>query len=227
MIRRLALAMAGLSLLPSAAAACALELILAVDVSGSIDAEEWRLQSEGMAAAFEDPAVVEAIEGLPGGMLVTYTQWSGLAQQRQVTGWHMLADRASAAAFAEEVRTAGRRWSMFSTAIGEALRHARRVSRDAPFGCARRVIDVSGDGYSNEGLYPGPMADALAAEGYQVNGLVIQGAEPDPAPFYELEVIAGKDAFVEVASDFQDYARAFRRKLLREIGVDLVVGRAE
>lgn len=210
--------------LPGPALACALELILAVDVSGSIDPEEWALQAEGMAAAFEEPAVIAAIEGLPGGVLVTYTQWSGIAQQAQVTPWALIRNGAEARAYAGQVRRAWRRWSLFSTAIGEALRHARDISREAPLSCARKVVDISGDGYSNEGPFPGPMADEMAAEGFVINGLVIEGAEPDPVPHFLLEVIAGKGAFVETAADFDDFPAAFQRKLLREIGSDLVVG---
>jgi hypothetical protein len=219
-----ALGLAGLAAAaPGAAAACALELILAVDVSGSVNAREYALQAAGMAAAFRHPDVAEAVEAMPGGMAVAVTQWSGLTRQRRMTGWHLLSDAASLAAFAERLETTPRAWRNFSTAIGEALAHARAVSREAPVTCRRRVIDVSGDGVSNEGPPPRAAADRLAAEGYTVNGLVILGAEPDPAAHYAAEVIAGPGAFVEVAADFEDYPRAFLRKLLREIAPPVIV----
>jgi Ca-activated chloride channel family protein len=83
--------------------------------------------------------------------------------------------------------------------------------------CKRRVIDVSGDGVSNEGRAPRAMADALAAMGYTINGLVIKGDSPDPVKYYRVNVLAGQNAFLEVAHDFEDYPRAILRKLLKEI----------
>ena len=224
--KTLALA-AGLVLAPLPAAACALELILAVDVSGSIDTREFRLQMEGLAAAFESPKLVAAVAALPGGALVTLTHWSGSARQRQMTEWHRVTDAVSMAGFAAETRAAGRAWRNFSTAIGDALVHAAQVSANVPVPCKRRVIDVSGDGVSNEGAAPRAIADALAAQGYTVNGLVIRGADPDPVAHYRSEVIAGPGAFVEIADGFEDYPRAILRKLLRELDQPLIVSQAE
>ncbi len=202
---------------PKAAAACALELVLAMDVSGSINAREYALQAGGLADAFEAPALIAAVETLEGGMLVTLTQWSGGSRQRHVTGWHHVSDGPSLAGFAEAIRQSPREWRNFSTAIGEALIHASLVSETAPATCARRVIDVSGDGVSNEGRPPKPEALALADRGFVINGLVIRGADPDPVEHYIEEVIAGPGAFVEVAENFEDFPRAILRKLLREI----------
>ena len=111
----------------------------------------------------------------------------------------------------------GARGATSRPAIGEALEHARLVSADAPMPCERRVIDVSGDGVSNEGRPPRPVAQTLADLGFTVNGLVIRGADPDPLPHFEMEVIAAPGAFIEVAASFEDYPRAILRKLLREI----------
>lgn len=216
----------GLAFAPAGAAACALELILAVDVSGSIDGEEWRLQSDGMAAAFEDPVVIDAIASLEGGLLVTYTQWSGTSRQAQVTDWHLVEDAAGSARFAGAIRDAGRRWRNFSTAIGDALRHAQAVSSTAPAVCRRRVVDISGDGISNEGEHPLTASRRLEAAGYQVNALVIRGASPDPMVHFRELVIAGPGAFIEPADGFADYPRAIRRKLLREIDQDQLVSEA-
>lgn len=219
--------LAALALLPGPAAACALELVLALDVSGSINAREYALQIGGLADAFETETVAEAVATLDGGMLVTLTQWSGGSRQHHATAWHHVSDSASLAAFAGAVRGAPRAWRNFSTAIGEALFHAERVSLTAPARCERRVIDVSGDGVSNEGRTPRPVSERLAAAGYTINGLVIRGAEPDPVRHYETEVIAGPGAFVEIAADFEDYPRAILRKLLREIDRPLLVSEAD
>jgi Ca-activated chloride channel family protein len=224
-MRLLALALA-LLLPPLPAAPCALELILAIDVSGSIDSNEFDLQSSGLASAFEDPSLITAIEALEGGALVTVTQWSGKSRSDQVTAWHRLTDARSMAALAAEIRAAGRVWRNFSTAIGEALIHAAEVSATAPETCKRRVIDVSGDGVSNEGTAPSEVSRLLAAKGYIINGLVIRGAQPDPVAHYRAEVIAGPGAFVEVARDFTDYPRAILRKLLREIDQPMILSAA-
>jgi Ca-activated chloride channel family protein len=213
----------GLLLAPAPASACALELILAVDVSGSIDSSEFDFQANGLADAFENPSLIAAIGEIEGGLLVTMTHWSGSTRHRQVTGWHRVTDAGSMAAFAAEARTAGRAWRNFSTAIGEALIHAADVSATAPETCKRRVIDVSGDGVSNEGRTPSTVSGALAAQGYTINGLVIRGADPDPVAHFRAQVVAGPGAFVEVAADFADYPRAILRKLLREIDQPLIL----
>jgi Ca-activated chloride channel family protein len=222
-----ALLLAGLAGAPAGAEGCALELILAVDVSGSIDEQEFALQMEGLAAAFEDRALIDAVEVQEGSVLVTLTQWSGASRQRQVTAWHLLDSGASMAAFARAIRHSGRDWRNYSTAIGEALRHALKVGETAPERCRRRVVDVSGDGVNNEGRAPRAMADALAAIGYTVNGLVIRGDTPDPVKHYEVNVLAGPRAFLEVAASFKDYPDAIRRKLLREVEERALVSQAE
>lgn len=215
-----------LALSPGPVLACALELILAVDVSGSINKEEFALQTEGMAAAFENPDLAEAIIHQDGGVLATLTQWSGATRQRQVTDWHLLTGPDSMAAFAQQIRRGGRDWRNYSTAIGEALFHAMKVGETAPVACKRKVIDMSGDGVSNEGRAPRSMADALAALGYTINGLVIKGDTPDPVRYYKRNVLAGPRAFLEIARDFEDYPRAILRKLLREIEQQALVSEA-
>jgi Ca-activated chloride channel homolog len=217
----------GLLVTPATAGTCALELILAVDVSGSIDSSEFALQTNGLADAFENPSLIAAIGELEGGVLVTMTNWSGSTRNRQVTGWRLLTDTASMALFADEVRASGRAWRNFSTAIGEALAHAAEVSATAPQVCERRVIDISGDGVSNEGRSPSSVSGALAARGYTVNGLVIRGADPDPVAHFRSQVIAGPGAFVEIAADYADYPRAILRKLLREIDQPLILSETE
>lgn len=220
-MRAAAALLAGLLAVP--APACELELILAVDVSGSVNAQEYRLQTEGMAAAFRAPAVARAVAALDGGMIVSVTQWSGISRQALILDWTHLAAPEQLHAFAGRIETMPRRWRSFSTAIGEALLNAEAVSAGAPLRCARRVVDVSGDGVSNEGVSPGPIARRLAAGGHTINGLVIRGADPDPAGHYAREVIAGPGAFVELAEGFADFPRAFLRKLLRELEPPMIL----
>lgn len=216
-MRRLSWIAGGLAMVPGAALGCALELIMAVDVSGSVDEREFTLQTEGMAAAFEHPSMIRAIEAQEGGVLATVTQWSGRQRHKQVTGWFLMEGPADMAAFATAIRQSGRDWRNYSTAVGEALIHAGEVGATAPHACKRKVIDVSGDGVSNEGAAPRPIANQLAAQGYTINGLVIRGDSPDPVAFYEREVLAGERSFIEVARNFDDYPRAILKKLLREI----------
>ncbi|MEM8840952.1 MAG: DUF1194 domain-containing protein [Pseudomonadota bacterium] len=204
-------------LAPGPALACGLELILATDVSGSIDQQEYRLQADGLAMAFRDARLINAIGEMEGGVIVTHIHWSGASRQGQVTPWRHLTDAASIQAYSAELAGAGRLWRNFSTAIGEALRYARTLSASAPLDCRRRVVDVSGDGISNEGGMPRPAADLLGAVGFVIKAVVLRGADPDPVDHYRDEVITGPGAFVEVATDFEDYPAAILRKLLREI----------
>ncbi len=227
MIRALVLSVLGLTALPRAALACALELILAVDVSGSVDEREFTLQTEGMARAFEDPKLVEAIVHQEGGIWAVVTQWSGASRQRQATEWHLLTDQDSMATFAQSIRRSGRDWRNYSTAIGEALHHALKVGETVPATCKRRVIDMSGDGVNNEGRAPRAVADALQAMGYTVNGLVIRGDTPDPVRYYEVNVLAGDQSFLEIAEGFDDYPEAILRKLLREIEQHALISEAQ
>lgn len=206
---------------PAAASArCALALILALDVSGSVDAREWRLQSEGLAAAFRDPALIEAVLDLEGDLAVAVTQWTGASRQGVALVWRRLSAPADIAAFADALERMPRMWRHHSTAIGEALDHAVAFGRVAPEGCRRQVVDISGDGVSNEGGPPSEARLRALASGWTVNGLVIEGAAPPPLPHYREEVVIGPGAFVEVAASYDDFAPAMLRKLLREIRAD-------
>ena len=202
---------------PAGAAECGLELVLAMDVSRSVVDSEYDLQMGGLARAFRDPEVVEAISWIQGGVMATVTQWSGPESQVQPVPWLHLTDGATAVTFAAAIERQERTYIASYTAIGEALFHANSLSATNPLRCKRRVIDVSGDGASNRGRAVRPMAEALAANGVTVNGLVILGAWPDPAEFYLHNVVRGNGAFLETAANFADYANAIKRKLLREL----------
>jgi len=194
-----------------------LALVLALDSSGSVDFGEFDLQKLGIAGAFRDDEVIEAIERwAPRGIAVSVVHWSGRGQQRVAVDWTRVVDRASAAALA--VRIEGMRRSMLAeTALGEALRFAIDHLERGPYRGVRRIIDVSGDGRSNVGVAPGPLRDAAAAAGITINGLAILNDDLAVDLYYADQVIGGHDAFVTTARDFDDFARAMRLKLLREI----------
>lgn len=206
---------------PDRAVACGLELVLAIDVSWSVGSAEFELQRDGLAAAFRDPKVQDAITWTEGGIMATVTQWSGARSQQQTVPWAHLTGSDSAAAFSVEIERQERTFRASYTAIGAAMIHAEALGASNPLRCSRRVIDVSGDGVSNHGPPPGPVADDLAARGVTVNGLVILGAWPDPAAFYRDNVVRGDGAFLEVAQGFDDYPAAILRKLLRELAPQL------
>ena len=217
-MRRRASALAiSLALASAPAGACGIELVLAVDVSRSVVNPEYDQQMGGLAAAFRDREIIDAITSIPGGIAVTVFQWSGPESQMQTIPWRLISTPGQIAGFADAIAIDRRRFFAAYTAIGEALWHANALSAGNPWACDRRVIDVSGDGVSNRGRWPREIADALAANGVTVNALVIAGGHPDPVPYYREEVIAGPSAFIVVADGFADYARAIREKLLREL----------
>lgn len=194
-----------------------LELVLAVDVSGSVDVSEFELQTRGLAEAFRDPAVIAALEAFaPGGVAVALVQWSGRRQQMLVIEWTVVSDAASAGALAERIEGTGR-WLLGETAIADALTFAIEQLEGNRFAGARRVIDISGDGPTNAGGDPDPIRDAAALAGITINGLAIVNEMPALDLYYAEHVIGGPGAFLLTAKDYQDFTRAMRQKLLREI----------
>jgi hypothetical protein len=195
-----------------------IELVLAVDVSGSVDAGEQELQRVGIADAFRDPTVVEAIARLPAGLAVAVVGWAGAGQCRTIVGWRHLTNRQTAEDFAGRVAAAfpvafdaaGK------TALGDALSWSvAELAHNAFHG--RPVIDVSGDGRSTDGAYPGPVRDRATAAGVTINGLAIVNQEPYLADYYRRTVIGGPGAFVMSATGYESFAEAIRLKLLREL----------
>lgn len=209
------------------AQACRLALALALDVSSSVDSEEYALQTEGLAAALEDPEVMEAIL-LPGGpVAIAIFEWSGREQQALVSDWRVLDSPADVAALAAAVRGARRSHSEYPTALGHALAYAAELFKSAP-PCANRTIDVSGDGANNDGYEPYHAYRAFDFEGVTVNALVVGGPRrPALIRYFQTLVIRGELAFTEVADGYADFGRAMHRKLLREIRPPMVVGAAE
>lgn len=195
---------------------CALSLVLAIDVSSSVSEDEYLLEMQGTANALRDPEVVEAIR-LSGGIQLIAFEWSGRNQQVEILPWTMLRTESEVFAAADRIYSHPRGYSDLPTALGFALGYSAIQLQNAPIACSRQAIDVSGDGVNNEGYEPFLAYRNFVFDGVQVNGLVIAGARPDPVPYYKQHVIFGPGAFVEIAAGFEDYERAMKRKLLREI----------
>jgi hypothetical protein len=200
-------------------------LVLAVDVSRSVDEDEARLQREGYRNAVSDPMVVEAIRGgMIGAVGLAYVEWAGAEYQRLVLPWTRIAGQGDATAWAERLAEAPRA-SLSWTSISAGLDFSRAVLEQAPYDGTRRVIDVSGDGVNNSGGPVETARDRLVAEGVTINGLPIVNDRPTfgrmpPLPlddYFRESVIGGPGAFVVVAEDFASFGNAVKRKLSREI----------
>jgi hypothetical protein len=228
------IAFAALAMLLAAASAASqelpvdLELVLAVDVSGSVDKHEAEQQRIGYVAAFSDPAVAQAIQGnFHGRIAVAYVEWSGAEQQHTLIDWRLLSDERSAQALAAELAESPIVRLMY-TSISGAIDYCVPMFDDNGYAGERRVIDISGDGPNNRGR---PLADARAAalaRGITINGLPILNDRPQPwnglTPiemnldrYYAEQVIGGPGAFTVVAEDYTAFREAILTKLILEI----------
>jgi hypothetical protein len=202
------------------AEAASLALVLAVDVSASVTPDSYQLQHDGIARAFENATLVQAISAAPGGVEVLVLEWSDPDKIKVTVGWTRVVDRDTAAAFSGAVR-ATRRSSGGLTAIGPALLAAAAAFDNLPEPAQQRMIDVSGDGMANFGSPPMAARDRIVAAGISINGLAILTEEPWLEGYYRNNVIGGPGAFVVVAQDFRSFAEAMARKLVREIAGDV------
>lgn len=200
-----------------AEAGCRLALALGLDISSSVDADEDRLQREGLANALASLQVQAAILSVPGETVaLAVFEWSGRYQQDMVLNWRMLASSRDVQSAAAEIRASRRSYAEFPTAIGYALGYAAGVFAQAP-PCLFQTLDMSGDGVNNEGFAPRLAYANFPLDAVTVNGLTIGGRADDLAGYYRRELIKGPGAFVEEARDFTDFERAMRRKLVREL----------
>ncbi|MCU0903412.1 MAG: DUF1194 domain-containing protein [Tabrizicola sp.] len=230
MLRLLTLAFCLAAPVP-ALADCRLALALAVDVSRSIDSQDYGIQTEGLAAALEDREVRAAILGPEGEVALAIYFWSGRGHQDLVQPWVMLDSPEAVDAVVWTLRRTPRPEARLATALGDALRYGAGLMVEAP-DCARRVIDVAGDGQNNEGISVARTYEREDFSGITVNGLAVGEHEAGILDYYLTQVIRGPGAFVESAPRQTDYPAAIRRKLLRElmgpmIGLGSAPGRKE
>ena len=210
-------------LLVSAASAKAqttvdLQLVLAMDASGSVSASRFELQKKGYAAAFRHPRVLQAIRsGMHGAIAVTITQWTGPTLQVQTVPWTLLKDEASILAFAAAVEKTPRELFSGGTSISGAIDHAVRLLPSAPYRGLKRVVDVSGDGANNRGRLVTDARDDAVRAGVIINGLPILELEPFLDKYYFDNVIGGPGSFMIPAETYEKFADAVLRKLVLEI----------
>jgi hypothetical protein len=232
-VTRFLLLMVATALLVPAAAPAAepvdLLLVLAADVSRSVDGAKFQLQREGYAAAISEPRVLEAVRsGRHGRIGLTYVEWSGTGSQRVLIDWTMIADAASAKGFGDRLLEAPRSFAD-RTSISGAIEFAMGQLARAPFDSDRRTIDISGDGTNNAGRDVKAARDEALAQGVTINGLVIFSETPlswnpdhtNPPGgldnYYRNNVVGGPGAFVVAAQDFGSFGQAIIKKMIAEV----------
>lgn len=203
---------------------CKLALVLAMDISSSVNQREYDIQLQGLAQAFRTPEVIEAILTPKGvGIAAIVYEWSGYNQQDIVIPWTMLDNEAVILDIAATLAAHRRPYSDLTTALGKSVEYGARMFGRAP-PCGRKVIDISGDGENNDGVGPEFYRAQGKLNGITINGLVVEGAVPDPVAYYRDHVIQGPGAFVARARDFDDYPSVMIGKLLREIDQEMILG---
>lgn len=222
----LALALGGLLAGQAGAQTCRLALALALDVSSSVDAREYALQRDGIVYALGDPQVQDALFAGPEHVALAVFEWSGAAEQVLVLDWTRLRTPADLDRVRARLGAVARIHSELPTALGEALVYADFLFRSAPKDCLFHTLDVSGDGRSNEGADPGRVYALLGWDRITVNGLAVGGELEGVDAYYRDELIRGPGAFIEIADNYDDFAETMRRKLIRELGVQ-VLGRLD
>jgi hypothetical protein len=204
-------------------------LVLAADVSRSIDDEEFNLQRKGYANAITDPEVLSAIiGGKHHAIAVTFVEWAGVGEQNIVIDWTVVHDGEAAAAIASTIMSAPRSF-VGRTAIGSAIDFAAQRLQASPAEAERRVIDVSGDGTNNSGRPVTEARDEAVATGITINGLAIVNTRSSPGyafhtqppgglpKYYKENVTGGPDSFLLTVENFHSFADAITRKLVAEI----------
>jgi len=228
----LLLILAGVAAVPAAAVAAEqvdVLLVLAADVSRSVDNAKFQLQREGYAAAISDPRVLDAIRsGRNGRVGLTFVEWSGAGSQRVLIDWTTIGDAETARGFGDRLLEAPRSFAD-RTSISGAIEFAMGQLARAPYESARRTIDVSGDGTNNAGRDVTLARDEAVAQGITINGLVILSETPlawnpdhtNPPGglqnYYRNNVIGGPGAFVLVAENFNSFGQAIVKKMIAEV----------
>ncbi|MCC7252424.1 DUF1194 domain-containing protein [Hyphomicrobium sp.] len=216
------------------------EIVIAADVSVSMDREETRLQQEGFVHAFRHPDILSAIQSGPVGRIaVAYIEWGGAGRHRVVVPWSLIEDAESAHRFARRLEK--NRPARFNrgTSISSALLRSYDLLLASGYSATRRVINISGDGVQNKGPDLALVRSELLSAGVTINGLpivykglldgVVAGPERETDPrvlieYFEQAVIGGPYAFVEPVTAIESYTEAVRRKLIREIRTPMYAG---
>ena len=206
-------------------------LVLAADISRSVDARKFKLQLEGYAEALTNPKVVAAIQSVPTGRIaICFVEWSGLSAQAVVVDWTVVGSAAEARALADRILAAPRQF-MERTAIGSAIDYAVAQLDRSPIKAGRHVIDVSGDGTSNSGRDVAAARDDAVAKGITINGLAILSEVPLPSnpththppggllKYYQDNVIGGQGAFALAAEGHEAFGQLIINKLVKEIAL--------
>jgi hypothetical protein len=194
-------------------------LVLAVDVSLSVNEERFELQRDGIAAAFENPDLAKAIAGGPNhAAAVAVMQFSDPDRQFAVIEWTRIASAEDARRLAARIRRTNRS-SDGLTGIADALLAARQLLDSSPFPASRQVVDVSADGMNNVGTTITTARDELIEAGITINGLPILSEEPWLETYFTEYVIGGPSAFVITAQNLDSFADAMKRKLVQEVMV--------
>lgn len=212
---------------------CRQALALGLDVSGSVDGSEYRLQLDGLARALTHPDVTDALLAAAGAPVrIAVYEWSGPTSQAVIVDWTEITDAATLTGIAARLEANRRTPADPATALGTALIVGGRMLANQP-GCWKRTLDISGDGVSNTGPRPQDLGAAPELVGITVNALVIGPEAMNPPKgasgllgYFETFVIRGPGAFAEHAEDFAAYEEAMVRKLLKELQ-GMVIGASE
>jgi hypothetical protein len=204
-------------------------LVLASDVSRSVDVRKFQLQREGYAAALTNPRVVEAIRSGPHGRIaICFVEWSGATSVKLVIDWTVVSDAASARKIADQMIELPRSFAD-RTSISAGIEFSMAQFERSPFKGVRRTIDVAGDGTNNSGRDIQSVRDEAVAKGVTINGLVILSETPLPwnpehtnppgglGEYFRRNVIGGPGSFVMVADNHASFGQAIVKKMIAEI----------
>lgn len=200
-----------------------LVLVLALDVSSSVDPQEFHVQRSGLVEAFRHASVIKAIlDGQHKRIAVMAVQWAGYQQQMIMIPWTMISRASDALAFADRIAAMPRAFPNGATHLSGIIEYATNLALAAPYVALRRVIDISGDGVDNVKGSPDDARDTAVAGGMTINGLAIANEDPDLLAYYRAHVIGGPSAFALEAREYKSYPAAILRKLVREIETRLI-----
>ncbi|MGJ8623703.1 MAG: DUF1194 domain-containing protein [Yoonia sp.] len=212
LLTRLILAVC-LTLAPALARACDTALILTIDVSNSVDVAEYRLQTNGLAQALEDPDVIEAM--VAGASHIAVVQWSGADRQEISIPWTPIRSALDVQSLSQRARLLERAFVLSDTAPAEAINFSLQMFADVPQ-CLRRVIDISGDGTPNAGANVREARARAERQGVTINAIAIESLGVAITNFYR-EAVITRDGFVMTARTHREYPQTLRKKILREL----------